>query len=108
MPLKQTVVRWREKFARNPRALLLRGVLPVVLLLLVGVGLARTLGTIAKKPPAPPPQGEQLPSVDVVLAREGGLRSEMEFTGTTRATREVTLRARTEGRLLRLEVDVGD
>ncbi len=49
-----------------------------------------------------------LPTVDVVLAREGSLRSELEYTGSTRATREVALRARTEGRLLDLTLDVGD
>ena len=48
------------------------------------------------------------PAVDVVLAREGELRPELEYTGTTRASREVTLRAQTEGRLLSLAADVGD
>jgi len=48
------------------------------------------------------------PSVDVVLARAGLLREELEYTGTTRPTREISLRSRSEGRLISLNVDVGD
>jgi HlyD family secretion protein len=44
----------------------------------------------------------------VVLVRAGSLQPELEYTGTTRPTREVTVRARTEGRLLDLSVDIGD
>ncbi len=47
-------------------------------------------------------------AVDVVAARTGALRPELEYTGTTRPTREVSLRAQAEGRLLTLAVDVGD
>ncbi|MES2459665.1 MAG: efflux RND transporter periplasmic adaptor subunit [Armatimonadota bacterium] len=47
-------------------------------------------------------------AVDVVAARIGALRPELEYTGTTRPTREVSLRAQAEGRLLTLAVDVGD
>lgn len=57
--------------------------------------------------PRPGEQGGPV-AVDVVLAREGELRPELEYTGTTRATREVGLRAQTEGRLLSLAADVGD
>jgi RND family efflux transporter MFP subunit len=47
-------------------------------------------------------------AVDVVAARTGALRPELEYTGTTRPTREVSLRAQAEGRLLTLAADVGD
>jgi HlyD family secretion protein len=47
-------------------------------------------------------------AVDVVAAQTGALRPELEYTGTTRPTREVSLRAQAEGRLLSLAVDVGD
>lgn len=56
-----------------------------------------------------PRNGSQGPvAVDIARARPGSLRPRPEFTGTTRPTREVVLRTRTEGRLLSLSVDVGD
>lgn len=47
-------------------------------------------------------------AVDVVVARAGALRPELSYTGTTRPTREVALRAQAEGRLVALNADVGD
>lgn len=52
--------------------------------------------------------GPPAPAVDVVRARAGLLRQELEYTGTTRPTREISVRARTEGRLFDFTVDVGD
>jgi multidrug efflux pump subunit AcrA (membrane-fusion protein) len=72
----------------------------IVLLLVAGAG--------CKRAERGGPEAQGPPSVDVVLARAGSLREELEYTGTTRPTQEVTVRARTEGRLVRLAVDVGD
>lgn len=48
------------------------------------------------------------PAVDVAIARPGSLQRELVYTGTTLPMREVLLRSQVEGRLLELEVDVGD
>ncbi|MGQ4646998.1 efflux RND transporter periplasmic adaptor subunit [Lyngbya aestuarii] len=57
-----------------------------------------------------PPRGEasSSPSVDVAIAKTGVLQEPLDYTGTTRPVREVSLRSRTEGRLLSLGVDTGD
>ncbi len=47
-------------------------------------------------------------AVDVAIARQDTLRPPIEYTGTTRPVQEVSLRARAEGQLLDLPVDIGD
>lgn len=54
-------------------------------------------------------QQEQGPiPVDVAIAETGVLTEPLEYIGNTRPIREVSLRAQAEGRLLKLNVDVGD
>jgi RND family efflux transporter MFP subunit len=46
--------------------------------------------------------------VEVAIAQTGKVREEPEYTGTTVPVQEVSLRAQVEGRVLKLNVDVGD
>jgi HlyD family secretion protein len=53
-------------------------------------------------------QANNATAVDVAIARTGLLRQEPDYTGTTNAFRVVSLRSQVEGRLLALNVDMGD
>jgi multidrug efflux pump subunit AcrA (membrane-fusion protein) len=104
-------MRWLAALTRDPRAFALRAVLALVILVVLGAGIVRTVQgqNPARRGGEGGPRGDAgPPSVDVVLARAGTLRAELAYTGTTRADREVTVRPRTEGRLIQLNVDVGD
>ncbi|MEL4897178.1 HlyD family secretion protein [Crocosphaera sp. Alani8] len=51
---------------------------------------------------------EQIPSVDVAIAKTDTVRNTREYIGTTQPVRTVALRSQVEGQLLQLTVDVGD
>jgi HlyD family secretion protein len=59
------------------------------------------------RPPGAQPGGGKT-AVDVATAQTGVLKEPLEYTGSTRPAREVSLRAQAEGRLLNLQVGVGD
>ncbi|MDB9314949.1 biotin/lipoyl-binding protein [Spirulina sp. CS-785/01] len=50
----------------------------------------------------------QAVAVETSRAETGSLQEITEYTGTTQPFRQVSLRARSEGRLMNLTVDVGD
>lgn len=66
--------------------------------------------TEADAQPTAPRSGQQggMPAVEVAIARTGVVQDAVEYIGTTRPVREVSLRAQAEGRLLNLPVGVGD
>lgn len=61
---------------------------------------------VAWAQPGPPDSGP--PAVDVAVAETGSLVEDLVETGRTQPSREVSLRARSEGQLVSLTVDVGD
>ncbi len=64
-------------------------------------------GSPAQAPPDPASQ--QLPAVEVAIAQwESSPSISVEYTGTSAPVQEVAVRARIEGRLLNLTVNVGD
>ena len=48
------------------------------------------------------------PSVDVAVARQDSLKTEIKYVGTTFPLQEVSLRSRIEGQILELNADIGD
>lgn len=60
----------------------------------------------AQRPPGAP--GGGITAVDVATAQTGLLKEPLEYIGTTQPIRQVSLRAQIEGRLLNLQVGVGD
>ncbi|NEP59964.1 MAG: efflux RND transporter periplasmic adaptor subunit [Symploca sp. SIO2G7] len=54
------------------------------------------------------PQKESSISIDAAIAKTGTIQEPLEYPGTTKPVREVSLRSQIEGRLLKLNVDVGD
>lgn len=53
-------------------------------------------------------RSERSPAVEVGIAKVDRLRQPLAYTGNTEPFKEVSLRSQTEGRLLQLNVDVGD
>ncbi|NER52676.1 MAG: efflux RND transporter periplasmic adaptor subunit [Symploca sp. SIO1A3] len=53
-------------------------------------------------------QKETSINVNVAIAKTGTIEEPLEYTDTTKPVREVSLRSQIEGRLLKLNVDVGD
>ncbi len=94
----------RSPLKRSPPRSLL------VLTLATSLGLIGCTDAIAPKVEAQPErqQGESKPAVEVKTARRSRLRPAPSHTGTTQPVTEVSLRARIEGRLQQLNVDVGD
>ncbi|HBK63061.1 MAG TPA: efflux transporter periplasmic adaptor subunit, partial [Cyanobacteria bacterium UBA11166] len=61
------------------------------------------------KPESPGAKGKDTkPAVEVAIAKTGLLQEPLEYTGKTEPVKEVSLRAQIEGRLLKLNVDIGD
>jgi len=54
------------------------------------------------------PKKEGSINVNVAIAETKNIQEPLEFVGTTKPFREISLRAQIEGRLLKLNVDVGD
>lgn len=98
------VIFTRSPLRRSPPRSLL------VLTLAASLGLIGCTDAIAPKVEAQPErhQGESKPAVEVKTARRARLRPAPSHTGTTQPVTEVSLRARIEGRLQQLNVDVGD
>jgi HlyD family secretion protein len=69
--------------------------------------LSKTEAGAQSGPPGGQRQGGPV-SVNVAIAKTEVLQEPMPFSGTTRPVREVSLRAQVEGRLLKLQADVGD
>lgn len=64
-------------------------------------------GDAQTQPPGAQAEGEAI-AVNVATARTASIEGELEYTGTTRPSREVSLRSQVEGQLLEVSVDVGD
>ncbi|MGV0023637.1 efflux RND transporter periplasmic adaptor subunit [Phormidesmis priestleyi] len=54
------------------------------------------------------PPGDKATAVDIAIARPDSLQKQLEYTGTTRPIREVSVRSQVEGQLVSLNVNVGD
>jgi RND family efflux transporter MFP subunit len=76
----------------------------LALLALASVG----CGSSPAQSPRPEAQRPSAVSVDVAIARSQPLGATATYTGTTAPIREFSVRSRVEGRLLSLNVDVGD
>lgn len=86
---------------------------PRLAILPLAAGLLLFTGCALPKGEAQPPSGQAQntdapASVETAIAQTGNLETAIEYTGTTAPVRVVSLRAQTEGRLLQLNVDVGD
>ena len=65
-------------------------------------------GAEAQSTPSRSKAGEGGIAVDVAIAKTGIIEEPLNFIGSTQPDTEVSLRAQVEGRLLSLQVDVGD
>jgi HlyD family secretion protein len=88
----------------------------VLIACLLGMGLItascgsspRESADAQSRPPGAGRPGGGATAVDVAIARTGTLQRQPEYTGTTIPFRTVSLRSQVEGRLLGMNVDVGD
>ncbi|MBW4678799.1 MAG: efflux RND transporter periplasmic adaptor subunit [Microcoleus vaginatus WJT46-NPBG5] len=83
-------------------------VLAGLLVVSTGCGLLPKQDADAQSQPPKAEQGGGATPVDVGVARTGSLAEELEYAGTTAPVREVSLRPQIEGKLLSLNVNVGD
>ncbi|KAM3110036.1 efflux RND transporter periplasmic adaptor subunit [Phormidesmis sp. 146-33] len=82
---------------------------PVPIILVMLLGLAGCSGfPRAEAETQSRPASEKATAVDVAIARSDSLQKRLEYTGTTKPIREVSVRSQVEGQLLSLNVDVGD
>lgn len=63
---------------------------------------------VQAQPDSSQPQEDDSVAVETAIAETGSLEDTIEYTGTTQPIRLVSLRSQAEGRLMNLEVDVGD
>lgn len=75
---------------------------------LAGCGGASKTEAEAQSTPSTSKAGEGGTAVDVAIAKTEVLQEPFKTTGTTQPARQVSLRAQVEGRLLNLQVEVGD
>ncbi len=75
---------------------------------LSGCRLKSSAGKLTQEKQSPSKPGSEIIAVDVAIARLSNLEPTREYIGTTRPVQEVSLRSQVEGRLLKLNVDVGD
>jgi multidrug efflux pump subunit AcrA (membrane-fusion protein) len=75
---------------------------------LAGCGGASKTEAEAQSTPSRSKAGEGGTAVDVAIAKTEVLQEPFKTTGTTQPARQVSLRAQVEGRLLSLQVDLGD
>ncbi len=102
----QTIV--SEQTQVNRKKILIASVLSVGLVT-VGCGsLAKESAEAESQRRSGVQNTENAKPVDVAIARTSVLRQQPEYTGTTVPFRSVSLRSQAEGRLLTLNVDVGD
>lgn len=63
---------------------------------------------VQAQPESSETQEDDSVAVETAIAETGSLEDSIEYTGTTQPIRLVSLRSQAEGRLINLEVDVGD
>ncbi|GFE71538.1 efflux RND transporter periplasmic adaptor subunit [Chroococcus sp. FPU101] len=77
------------------------------LLIIIVVSLAGC-GTPSEQSSSTVSQRNTIAAVDVAIAKAGNLSPKLDYTGSTRPIKEVSVRSQVEGRLLNLTVDIGD
>lgn len=78
------------------------------LVVLTGCGGTRAEAESRPRAGQPGATSQAPAAVNVAIAREGTVREQREYTGTTQPVRLVSLRSQVEGQVLDLSVDVGD
>ena len=75
---------------------------------LSGCSIRSSAQKLTQEKQSPSKPGSEIIAVDVAIARLSNLEPIREYIGTTRPVQEVSLRSQVEGRLLKLNVDIGD